>query len=69
MLTKEYLNNFVVLFTNVVNVMKIDAIPCLEELKIPIDKYFCFENDCLSPVHFFEGEFHDNDERDEFLTT
>jgi hypothetical protein len=53
MLTKEYYKNFVVLFTNVINFKKIDAIPCLEELGIPVDKYFCFENDCLSPLDWF----------------
>jgi hypothetical protein len=44
----------VVLFTNVVNFMKIDAIPCLNELEIPIDNYFCFENDCLKPFDFYK---------------
>jgi hypothetical protein len=34
--------------------MKIDAIPCLVELGIPVDKYFCFENDCLCPLTIFK---------------
>jgi hypothetical protein len=55
-----------VLFTNVVNIKQIDAIPCLKELEIPVDKYFCFENDCLSPLHIFD--FKDEEDKEEFLS-
>lgn len=50
MLTTKCQKNFVVAFTNVVNIKKIDALPTLMELDICTkDNYFMFENDCLIP--------------------
>jgi hypothetical protein len=54
MLTKDFMKNFVVLYTHVTNPDKIVAISSLKELDIPIDKYCYFENDCLHPLDFYE---------------
>jgi hypothetical protein len=70
MLTKECEKNFVVLFSHVVNFKKIDAIPCLQELEISVDKYFYFENDCLCPLELFTfPDDDDGEEKKEFLIT
>ena len=48
-LTKECLNNFILCFTHVVNRYKIDALPTIKAMGIPIDKMVYFDNDCLIP--------------------
>jgi hypothetical protein len=60
MLTKDFMKNFVVLFTYVSNPEKIDAIPSLQELGIPLDKYFSFENECLHPLNFYDFQNDNN---------
>lgn len=47
MLTKDCEENFVVCFTNVINLAKIDAKKALQTLGIPLKHTCCFENDCL----------------------
>lgn len=51
MLPKGCEENFVICFTSSVNKRKIDAIPVIKDMGLPIlkDHYFSFENDSLTP--------------------
>jgi hypothetical protein len=65
MLTKDFMKNFVVLYTHVTNPDKIVAISSLKELDIPIDKYCYFENDCLHPLNWYD--FPDEKNKKKFI--
>jgi len=60
MLPKECKDNIVVVFTHALNKNKVDALPALQEMGIPTDKRFAFENDCFVPSDiaqkFCEGD-------------
>ena len=51
MLPRGCENSFLICFTSAVNKLKIDAIPVIKEMGLPItnDNYFAFENDSLTP--------------------
>lgn len=55
MLPKGCEDNFFTCLTAVVNRLKLDVLPALEEMGIPLNNYFTFENDALvHPSHLCE---------------
>ena len=57
MLPKECKNNMLVAFTAVQNPQKIDAIPALKQMQIPVqDNTFWFENTAFLPWQLFFGD-------------
>lgn len=65
MLPKSCEDNFFTCLTAVVNPLKLDVLPVLEEMNIPTTQLFTFENDCLMPPkHLIEvADFKDGDPR------
>ena len=45
-----------VCFSNAVNTNKVDALPSLKEMNLPLDNVLFFENDCLLPFTVIEDE-------------
>ena len=49
MFTKDCIKNFIVCVTDCSDHSQISCLDSLEDLGIPLDKIFCFQNDCLKP--------------------
>jgi predicted GTPase len=60
LLTKECKDNIVIMFTHTSNSAKVDSLEALQQMGIPTQNTFTFENDCIVPPEMVKQFFENN---------